>query len=636
MIARLNLKSLALLFSTCLVMTTAGCSGGGGSSNSSGQTVVVGASNTLLAIEKTSLQLSETTGVTVTFTKADGTPASGVAVNFITTMGTLTPSGTVATNSDGVAGIQLTAGSTSGQGQLTASAMIDNKLVTTTVLFDVNLPTLKLANLKFSDSASISYGSSQGISVEVQDAAGAPYTAQAVDVIFTSPLSAQGKSTISSPVTTINGKASATYTATTATGTDTITASISGSSSTISLTINPLDAGSISFVSAAPTSIGLKGMGGFGIQETSKITFKVVDTSGAPKANQPVSFLLNTTVGDLSLSASSGSTGLDGTVSTIVQAGVVATPVRVTASTTVGNNTLSTQSDQLVISTGLPAQDGFSISRVNENLEGWDRDGVTTDVTARLSDHFHNPVPDGTAVYFTTSGGSITPSCVTTGGSCKVTWTSQNPRPRIANGASKDGRAVVLAYAVGEEFFLDLNGNGIADPTDTLGDDSEAFRDDDESRSRQTSETYIDFNVDGSFNLPDGQYNGVLQGLAFTSAPKTKHVFSNAVIVMASSSALITSSNDPIVAPGAFTITVTDTNGNTMPSGTIITVAAPFGTVTGATSHIVAQNIGSGVTLPISIAAGDSPKFQTGIITVTVKSPAGLETTRFINISGIF
>jgi hypothetical protein len=87
---------------------------------------------------------------------------------------------------------------------------------------------------------------------------------------------------------------------------------------------------------------------------------------------------------------------------------------------------------------------------------------VNVAVTARLSDHFHNPVPDGTAVYFTTNGGAIQPSCTTVGGACTVNWISQNPRPQ--NGPiSLLGRPTILVYAIGEESFVDANGNGVAD-----------------------------------------------------------------------------------------------------------------------------------------------------------------------------
>ena len=117
-------------------------------------------------------------------------------------------------------------------------------------------------------------------------------------------------------------------------------------------------------------------------------------------------------------------------------------------------------------------------------------------LTARLADHFRNPVPDGTVVNFTTEGGSIVASCQTTPGACSSTMTSQAPR------LATDNRVTVLAYAVGEESFIDLNGNGVADlvPNEMLDingkstDMPEAFRDDNENGVRDATETFIDFN----------------------------------------------------------------------------------------------------------------------------------------------
>lgn len=629
---------------TLILMVTAisACGGGGGSSQDSTpvQFNPGTSASSVVAVAKSSLQFSETTAVSATFKQADGSPAVGKSVNFSTTLGTLTPANGIAiTDANGVAAVQLTAGASSGQGQITASTTVDNKQVTRSGLFSINLPSLTLSPITLGVVPPLSYGGSTGVSVTIRDANGATFSAQEVDVVFTSTQSALGKASISTPVRTINGVATATYKATTATGNDTITASISGSSVTANISVTPLSAGSITYLSASPTNITLKGMGGLGSQETSTVTFRVFDTSGQVKANQQVDFALNTYVGGMTLSQSSGSTGSDGTVSTIVQAGTVATPVRVTATVRDSSPSISTQSDQLVISTGVPAQDGFSISLGNLNPESWEYDGVTSSVTARLSDHFHNPVPDGTAVYFTTSGGSIQPSCTTLNGVCSVNWTSQNPRPLSA-------RVAILAYAIGEEYFLDLNGNGLADATDTWIDTSEAFRDDNENGTRQVTETFIDFNGDGIFNAGDGSYNGVLQGVSYSGDPRSKNVFSNSVIVMSSSNPMISNSCAPIsiVAGNSATcsIEVADINGNTMPSGTkiefslsaiqsctgIVGAFCDFGIINPTQAIVVPQNSGIGTTIDVIIANKSSVgSLGKSNLTVKVTTPKGLITS---------
>lgn len=636
------------------------CSGGGGGSSSSSDRLdIVGTSSSsaTLAVAKNVLQISEATTVSANFKNADGTPASGISVNFTTTLGTFTPAdGVVVTDANGTATVQFTTGPVSGQGQILATATVSNKVINLSTLFSIVLPPLKLANIALTDNATgaIDFGSSQGISADVQDANGVLFTGHSVEVVFTSTQAALGKATINSPVSSVNGKVSTTYTALTATGPDVITASIAGSSQTINLIVNPLNAGSITYVSALPTTIGLKGMGGFGIQETSKVTFRVVDTSGAPKANVPVSFSLNTTVGGLTLSAETGSTASDGTVSTIVQAGVIATPVRVTATTNVGSlispKILSTQSDQLIISTGIPAQDGVSMSVGTFNSESFNIDGVTVPMSIRLSDHFHNPVPDGTAAYFTTSGGAIEPSCTTVNGTCTVNWISQSPRPA-------NGRPVILVYAVGEEAFLDLNGSGKADGsclpdviTNGTGvltsrqcgeftDSSEAFRDDNLNRLRDASETFIDFNMDTIFNGPSGTFNGIFQPLGSSTTLFTQHVFQNTQIVMSSSEVkdstfAISPTNIPVSPPSSIaTLTVEDVNGNPMPAGTTIKFDSDHSLYV-TQSFTVPNTPFSGLNSTIfNFALNNINGVGSIVLSVTVTTPSGVSTLKNFNIN---
>ncbi len=642
-----------------LMMLLVGCGGSGGSSqnltpisNPGGTT----GTNTV-TVAKTALAQSENTTITATFTKADGTAASGVTVNFTTTLGTLSAA-TATTDVQGKASVTLMAGTTAGQGQVTASATYNGTTYVKTGNFQVNLPPLHLSAVTLG-AATLSYGGTTSVSVSVLDANNNVYTGQEVDVYFTSVAAAAGTATISSPVRTVNGVATTTFKALTLTGADTITATINNSSATAAVSVTPLSAGSITYLSATPTNLALKGTGGIGKSEVSTVVFKVLDSSGAPRPNTTVDFALNTAVGGLSLSnPASGSTGSDGTVSVQVYSGTIATPVRVTA--TVRGTNITTQSEQLVVSTGLPSQDGFSISIANLSPESWNMDGITTTVTARLSDHFHNPVPDGTAVYFTTSGGSIQPSCTTSGGSCSVTWTSQNPRP-VAPQASQNGRAVILAYAIGEEGFLDVNGNGLADGSCTpvpngtglatsrscgeFTDDSEAFRDDNENGIRDANETFIDFNGDGVFNGPDGFYNGVLQGVASIGAPKTKDVFSNSVLVMATSAASITNSCGsaiPVSMGGSTScsIGVSDRNGNTMPSGTTVSFAytsVSQGITLVSTNYTFPNSAAkSGVTLGVVLSDGNvapATSAGRGIFTVTVTSPGKVVTTQNYNVN---
>jgi hypothetical protein len=453
--------------------------------------------------------------------------------------------------------------------------------------------------------------------VSVTVNAGGVATTTPFNVSFTSPCARNGKAALTSAVATINGVATASYRDIGCAGTDTITASVTGLAlvSTGVVTVSPPAVGSIQYVAATPTSISLRGTGGLGRQETSQVSFRVVDIGGNPLGGRTVTFNLNTTVGGISLSATTAtsdpSTGL---VVTNVQAGTVSTPVRVTASTIAGAQTLTTQSDQLTITTGIPAQDSFSISLSTFNIEGWNYDGTTTQVTVRMADHFKNPVPDGTAVTFTAEGASIVGSCLTVGGLCSVTFTSQALRPVT-------GRVTVLAYAVGEEGFTDLNGNGWFDlsPTNELIDSNkqstdigEAFVDFNENGVRDATEPFIDFNNNGVFDGPDGKYSGVLcdetvagrSPAGSCAAAKTLHVRGSHTVVLSGSEpkaelevAGINNPNPSLLkltcgsAPVALKFHLEDARGNALPAGTLVEYTTTNGKFASTTSFVIPNSL---------------------------------------------
>lgn len=321
----------------------------------------------------------------------------------------------------------------------------------------------------------------------------------------------------------------------------------------------------LTFVSATPQTIALKGTGGAGRQESATVTFKVLDNGGNPVAGQNVSFALNTTAGGITFSPASASSNAAGLVSTTVSSGTINTPVRVTATL---NGSITSLSDQLVVSTGVPEQNSFSLSAAINNVEGGQFNGCTAPtgsaITARLADHFHNPAPDGTAVSFTAEGGSIDASCLTgliqttqpdgsilttkgTPGECSVRFCAGNPRPA-------DGRVTILAYALGEESFSDSNGNNRYDAGEPYTDLGETFRNDraitdanangtddvyaSSSKVRATGEQYIDSNANNSWDQNgNGIYNGVLQTTpnVNTGNANTVHVRQSLVMVLSNS-----------------------------------------------------------------------------------------------------
>jgi hypothetical protein len=329
------------------------------------------------------------------------------------------------------------------------------------------------------------------------------------------------------------------------------------------------------------------------------------------------------------------------------------------------------------------------------NIEGRDFDGETTVLTARLADHFSNPVPDGTTVNFIAEGGSVVSFCSTVDGACSATMTSQEFRPA-------NGRVTVLAYAIGEESFTDLDGDGLADKVNSLSgttelldadgistDMPEAFVDYNENGARDGNEPFIDFDSSGTYNAADGDYNGVLCNVAAGSsagtcaASKAIHVRRNLVIVFSGSNPVFQFNPGSInLRPPAFAacvdgtqftapsqdvqITITDVNGNIMPAGTTVAFSTTNGTIVSSpTSFVVPNRIAclagsgpAGFTCPASsaVALGNAPLTYTvsvksdvtqgagptficnpnttasGSLTVTVTTPNAISTSASINV----
>lgn len=703
MSCRLTMSGFFLPLLLAMTAVLSGCGGGGASpSSTTGGGTTTGTPSIALTLTdpttsapRTSVASGSPATLSATVRNASGNVVERAVVTFSTdaTFGSFTPtSGTALTNSSGVATVTLNAGDTQGAATVTATSQLSadqnggTAASATQTLSYASGGTsgITLSAPAFGTSPLSAYGTTS-VSVIVTG------TTSPLSVTFTSSCVSTGKAILTSTVTTIGGVATASYRDNGCAGTDTVTASVLGLSASSTLTVTAPSAGSIQFVSAAPTSIALKGTGGAGRQEFSTVTFKVVDTGGNPIGGKTVSFGLSTSVGGIvfgstgTTTATAISDATTGNVVAIVNAGTQSTPVRVSATIAgSGGVTLSTQSDQLVISTGIPAQSGFSVSASVHNIEGWNYDGTTSTITARLTDHFSNPVPDGTAVSFRAEGGAIGPSCNTVGGACSVTMTSQNLRPT-------NGRVTVLAYAIGEEAFTDSGaGNGLAevgeakDSNGVSSDLGEAYVDFDEDGVKDTSEPYVDYNGNGIFTGPDGKYSGVLCNTAadpnslFCSSNQSLHVGNfgtnrSTVIVFSSSQAVISISGGggaialPTCTPGAgggvgnsrnVTVTVLDVNGNAMPAGTTVAFSSTNGTITSASSYVVPDTAGcrSGYFgCPASAASASFGEFgltmrsdatfdstaltctnsnsNSGILTVTATSPKGLVTTATIDVT---
>jgi hypothetical protein len=455
-------------------------------------------------------------------------------------------------------------------------------------------------------STSLSASGSTSLSISIVDQTGTLYaSATGVAVTLNSPCIASGLATITvtaggtavTSITTTTGIVQAVYTANGCSGSDVITATAAVGSQTLTatgtVTVATAAVGSIQFVSASPPTITLKGVGG---TSTSTLIFKVLNTAGGPSVGTSVSFSLNNTTGGVSMTPMSATSDNSGEVKTVVSAGTVAEAVRVQATTGPAGATISTESNALNISTGIPTSNNISLAVKCQNVEAWNYDGVSVPVTVSMTDRFSNPVPDGTAASFRTALGGIQPSCQTGtptagSGACTVNWVSKTPytvsgNPQSTGGnanvsaaycsnpvatalnlcnSTTNGRSAILVTAIGEESFVDGSGTGYFDPADTAAwdatnpdnnfttgssagkpkpwqDTSEPFLNQWELYDQYGTPTYvfgepyIDFNNNGTRDGPDGLVESALcQGpLCNTSSTSVEIGASNLVILSGS------------------------------------------------------------------------------------------------------
>ena len=161
----------------------------------------------------------------------------------------------------------------------------------------------------------------------------------------------------------------------------------------------------------------------------------------------------------------------------------------------VSNTAVYTDSNLLTVQTGLPTQRFFDISAttLNINAGGYFTtkfNGNTTSISVFAADRQGNPVPDGTKIVFVSEGGQINSSglssCLIAGGSCTVSLIGQDYRPMgsvAAGGDPRPGRVTVLAYADGEEYFIDANNNNRYDSTELFEDLGSPYVDKDENQT---------------------------------------------------------------------------------------------------------------------------------------------------------
>jgi len=633
-------------FSLCLLLMILGCGSSGESSPEdsvpdTGFSITVelfdGAGN-----ETRTISEGDPGNLRVTVKTSSGALVANQFLEVTTSKGIfLNSDGTAITNSSGVAEFTLVVDGAAGAGIIDVS--VGESSLDTPFAFQIGgIGNLKLGTFvngvfqegllasSIASGEKLSIGGTATITASLAYLDGSdyvPYT-KSVDISFSTgcPLAV-----VDETVSTQDGSASTTYSADGCTSeSDRVTAlaSIAGTtlSASVDLLLARLEVGSIAFVSAEPTQIALAGTSNPLLSTTSVITFIVKDEAGNNIPNELVNFSLSTSAGGISISPLSAETNSEGKVQVLVTSGSIPTSVRVHA--TVNDSQITTVSSNLVISTGFPDQKSFSISASIFNPEALNIDGVSVDVTVRAGDHFNNPVPDGTSISFRTEGGVIDPTCSTVNGACSVQWRSQNPRP-------ENGRVTILATALGEEGFTDANGSGRYESTgDTLDlDMEEAFIDINENSIRDLDEEFLDYNGDLLFTPGNGLYNGTL--CVTGCSDELIHVRNSIVLSMSGSSAIITIDPEEITLNALeavpVTLTVSDINGNSMPSGSTVSLTAPDNaTIEGESSFDIPNNITIPSVFTFNLKLDDtSPPGTKSSLQVKVTSPSGTVRTEF-------
>ena len=647
------------------------------------------ASTTINIVNQISLNLSSNvlsygTPVTATATLRNslGQLVSGAIVTFAVTDSSLVTfaptTGTAVTNNSGVATVQLnTAGTgSSGATSITASATVGGITSTSTAVgISVGGATVSLGTMALGSPTISAYGTS---SVTVPVLINSLPATIPISVTFSSPCVTSGKATITSPVTSnaSTGNAISTYKDNgCGSGTDTITATATGSSNSSSavITVTLPATNNIQFISATPSIIGTSSEASPSLPQTSLVKFQVLDINNNGKAGVLVDFTLmpSSAPGGVALSATSSTSDASGYVTVSVDSGTIPTPVWVVA--TVDGTSIKTQSNTLTITTGLPTQNFFSISTSTHNIEGWLYDGVISTLTIIASDRMGNPVPDGTAINFITEGSQVVPaSCTTTSGTCAVTFKSSAYRPinespgveaTYWNGATwapmlydgvhtlyvVNGRVTLVAYSLGEESFIDANGNNSYDSGETFYDLGDIYIDANENGQWDSGETYIALNLGTSACLT--QPAGIPLPANYSDVPSkqmtcsgkwdanssgvaaTNYVRRSLVMILSDSFAQISDGNTVgsgmAVTMGtncvnSFLLWLMDENGNPMPAGTTITTAnnyiyyEPYTTGT-PTETLASASVSAGSPVNDSNHAGGTPI----VITVAADCTAG-------------
>ena len=316
---------------------------------------------------------------------------------------------------------------------------------------------------------------------------------------------------IGSGLTNASGVATSILTSGTKVGTDTVVVSYGSTLyDTAYVEFTASEASQIVILSAEPDSIGVKGAG---YNESAVLVFEVRDRRGRPISSDTPQ-LVRFTLRGIPFSnppeglvpfvyPESATTDDSARVATTLNSGSKAGVVEVIATIDGPGAPIESTPVRISVHGGPPDQDHFSVVPRWANIPGWRYFGVIDSITAFVGDRYGNPVPKGTAVYFTTTGGIIQGSAVTDRmGTATVILETANPLP-VKTATDPTERYPTVSAYVDTTYPKNGDGQAVVFANTVDGDGNTIWA--------QTivifSGTSILWDVEPrSFNIPDGGF----------------------------------------------------------------------------------------------------------------------------------
>lgn len=444
-----------------------------------------------------------------------------------------------------------------------------------------------------------------------------------------SDCSLQGKAIIDSPIIVENGELETIYHDNGCGNKDRIEIYIDGNDNDILaeayIDVKKVDLGKIYPLSVSPPHISLKKAAKITrLSDLPKATFQITDAYGAPLENKKVLFTNTARNHGVTVSPLSASTDQNGKVSVNLRPGN--SPVVVRAIAIIESTDIRAESPPLAISSGVPFAGNSSIRMERENIEFLQVKTSKNRVYLTLRDEMNYPVDEDTPVEFYSELGRISSSAVSNNGTIRTLWVGSGSE------STEDPIVTIIAVTKGSEGFNDLNNNQIFDKGDSFIDSPEPYIDYNRDGTIQENEFYLDLNQNGQFDLGDGRYNGIRCLESQFCSPVTHAMLTlNTEFMISTSRPDVSFSAEKLLIPIGgqpedLLISISDLNGNYMPQDTTITLSANRGNIIGKRFAVIPGKKQAGpYDMAISISSEGTSVPITGLLTVSVQTPAGIE-----------